>query len=195
MAQVLQKINWIDLLVVILLLRSSYVGFTKGFGWELFRSIGYLSTALAAIYYYEYISQLIGDYFPALYPFSNLLSFTGLYLAILFIFKFVNLLIEKIIKVETFSGIEKFGGLVLGFLRGTILTSLLLISLVFTPVPYFEKSIQERSYSGQTVIKVAPFLYKKISAVFPALASGQRNESLVKMTGLQEGLLIFHKVK
>jgi len=189
---VLQKINWIDLLVVILLVRSSYVGFTKGFGWELFRFIGYISTVIATVYYYEYASQLIGDYFPVVYSFSNLLSFTGVYLVILFIFKFVNILIEKVIKIETVSGVERLGGLLLGFLRGTIFTSFLLISLVFTPIPYFEKSIKERSYTGQVIIKVAPFVYEKIALIFPALKFNQRNEALSKMSDLREGLFVFH---
>ena len=191
MAGVLQKINWIDLLVVILLVRSSYVGFTKGFGWELFRFIGYVSTVVATVYYYEYASQLIADYFPVVCSFSNLLSFTGIYIIILLIFKFINILIEKIIKIETVSGIERAGGFLLGFLRGAIFTSFLLITLVFTPIPYFEKSIKERSYTGQVVIKVAPFVYEKIALVFPALKFSQRNEALSKMTDLSAGLFVF----
>lgn len=195
MAEIFQNINWVDLLVVILLIRSSYVGFTKGFGWELFRFIGYLSTAIAAVYFYEYTSQLLGDYFPVVQSFSNLVSFTVLYAGILFIFKFINLLIEKIIKIETFSAVEKFGGLLLGFLRGTILTGLLLISLVFVPVPYFEKSIKERSYTGQLALKTVPFLYEKIGMVFPALKFNQRNEALSELANLNEGLFVFRGLK
>lgn len=194
MTEIFQNINWVDLLVVILLIRSSYVGFTKGFGWELFRFIGYLSTAMAAVYFYEYTSQLLGDYFPVMHSFANLICFTGLYAGILFIFKFINLLIEKIIKIETISTVEKIGGLLLGFLRGAILISLLLISLVFTPIPYFEKSIKERSYTGQVVLKTVPFLYDKLGAIFPALKFSQRNDALSKLTGLDEGLFIFHGV-
>lgn len=195
MTEVFQNTNWIDLLIVILLIRSSYVGFTKGFGWELFRFVGYIATVLSAIYYYEFVSQLISDYFPVISSFSNLVSFSGIYLAILFIFKFINLLLEKVIKIETFSTIERIGGLLLGFLRGVILTSLLLISLVFTPVPYFEKSVKERSYSGQVVVRFAPFLYEEAALVFPALKFGQRNEALSKLTDLKEGLFIFYRVK
>jgi uncharacterized membrane protein required for colicin V production len=193
LAEIFQNINWVDLLVVILLIRSSYVGLTKGFGWELFRFLGYLSTAIAAVYFYEYASQLLGDYFPVIYSFSNLVSFTGIYAVILFIFKFINLLIEKIIKIETFSTVEKIGGLFLGFLRGAILISLLLISLVFTPVPYFEKSVRERSYTGQVALKAVPFLYDKLGSLFPALKFSQRNDALSRLTGLDEGLFVFHK--
>jgi uncharacterized membrane protein required for colicin V production len=195
LTEIFQNINWVDLLVVILLIRSSYVGFTKGFGWELFRFIGYLSTAVAAVYFYEYASQLLGDYFPVAQSFSNLICFTALYAGALFIFKFINLIIEKIIRIETFSTVERLGGLALGFLRGAILTSLLLISLVFMPVPYFEKSIKERSYSGQMALKTVPFLYDKIGAVFPALEFSQRNEALSKMVNLNEGFFVLHGVK
>lgn len=195
MGAIFQKINWVDLLIVILLIRSSYVGFSKGFGWELFRFIGCICAILSAVYYYEALSRLIGDYFPVVSPVSNLLSFTGIYVAVLFIIKIINILIAKIIKIEAVSAFEKFGGLLLGFLRGALLTSLLLISLAFTPLPYFEKSIKERSYTGQVVLKITPFLYDRAALVFPALKRGQRNESLSKSTKLEEGLFIFHSVK
>jgi uncharacterized membrane protein required for colicin V production len=192
---VFQQVNWIDLLVVILLIRSSYVGFTRGFGWELFRFVGYACTVLATIYYYETVSQAIGDYLPVISPFANLISFASLFLIILFIFKFINVIIGRIIKIETLSVIEKFGGLLLGFFRGSIFTSLVLITLIFTHIPYFEKSIKERSYSGQLILKVVPFLYGKTAILIPPLKLGQKNEALSKLTNLQEGLFVFRSVK
>ena len=186
MSDFLQKINWIDLLAVILLVRSSYVGFTKGFGWEFFRFLGYLGGAFLSVYYYEYVSQLTGDYLPAVSPFSNLISFTSIYILILFIFKFINTIIEKIIKIEIFSTLERLGGLILGFLRGAITLSLILITLVLMPVPYFEKSVKERSYTGPTILMVVPFLYERAAKIFPALKFERRNEALSKVTGLDD---------
>ncbi|MCM8781958.1 MAG: CvpA family protein, partial [Candidatus Omnitrophica bacterium] len=147
MTEFFQKINWTDLLVVILLIRSSYVGFTRGFSWEFFRLIGVVCAAIGAIYFYEDISLLIGDYLPIIYPISSLLSFTAIYTIILFLLRLINLFMEKIIKIEVFSILEKIGGLCLGFLRGGILLSLLMISLILTPIPYFERSIKQRAYS------------------------------------------------
>lgn len=193
MTEFFQKINWTDLLVVILLIRSSYVGFTRGFSWECFRFIGVICAVLIPIYFYESVSQLIGDYFPVIYPFSNLLSFTALYILIFIISKIINILIEKIIKIEVFSMLERFGGFCLGVMRGSIILSLIFISLILTPVPYFEKSIKERSYTGPVVSKVAPFLYEKIAIIFPALKFGQRNEALIKITGYKEGFKVPQK--
>jgi len=195
LTEVFQRINWIDLLVVILLIKSGYVGFTKGFGWELFRLIGYICTLLATIYFYEPISRLISDYISVVSPFSNLLSFTAIYLIILLLFKLAAALLERLIKKETFSSIDRVGGLVLGFFRGSIGLSLLMISLIFTPLPYFEKSIKERSYTGQTAIKIVPFIYEKSAMVFPILKSGQRNEALSRLTDMDGELLIFHPAK
>jgi len=195
LGEIFQKINWVDLLVVILLIRGSYVGFTKSFGWEFFRFIGYICAILAAIYYYETASRLISDYFPVVSPISNLLSFTGIYLIILLIIKLIDFLIAKIIKIETVSAAGRFGGCLFGFFRGSLLTSLLLISLAFTPIPYFEKSIKDRSYTGGAVLKIAPFLYDKVTLLLPALKAGQRNEALSKSTNLKDGLFVFHSVK
>ncbi len=180
-----QKVNWVDIFVVILLIRSSYIGFTRGFSWELFRFSGLVGAALADIYFYEYGSQLISDYFPSIYPVANLISFTAIYAVILLISRILTLFIEKFIKLEVFSALERFGGLIFGFLYGVILLSLILITLIFTPIPYFEKSVKERAYSGRAVSQAAPFLYDKAALIFPALKFGGRNEALFKLTGLE----------
>ncbi len=195
MSELFQKVNWIDLLVVILLIRSSYVGFTKGFGWEFFRVIAVICAAIGAIYFYENGARLISDYIPVLYPLANQISFTSLYLIILLIIKIITLFIDKIIKLEVFSALDMIGGLVLGAGRGVILLSLLLITLMWTPIPYFEKSIQERSLTGQTISAAAPFIYEKIAVMFPALKYEHRNEELLKLTRLEGGTPILQKTK
>ncbi len=195
MTEILRNINWVDLLVVIVLIRSSYVGFTKGISWELFRLIGIICALVGAIYFYETSSQLVSDYVPLIYPFANLITFTFLYLLIFFISKVLNGLIGKIIKIEFLSAFERVGGFFIGVLRGGILLSFLLISLLLTPLPYFEKSIKERSRTGQTVSVIAPFLYDKIASFFPALKFEQKNEALIKLTGYVARPLIFEKAK
>lgn len=185
MTEFLQTVNWIDLLVVILLVRSGYVGFTKGLSWELFRLVGCVAAALISVYYYENVAQLASDYVSALYPFSKLISFTGLYLIIFLIFKFINALIAKLVLIEIFSTLEHLGGFLLGLVRGSIILSLLLISLLYVPIPYFEKSVRERSYIGPGVVKIVPFMYEKASNIFPLLKVGLRNEELIRMAGLE----------
>jgi membrane protein required for colicin V production len=169
-------------LIVIVLARSSYVGFSKGFGGEGFRCLCYVGAVIGAVYYYEAASQLISDYLPALYPVSTLIGFTGIYFIVLIVTKLITVLIDKIIKIEAVNAVNKTGGLLFGFGRGVILLSLLLISLIMTPVPYFEKSIKERSYLGRITAGAAPFIYEKAALIFPVLNSGTRNEALKALT-------------
>ena len=190
MTEFFQNINWIDLLVVILLIRSSYIGFARGFGWEFFRFLGAISVVIFPIYFYEYGTQLIIDYFPVLDPFSDPICFTSLYIIPILVFKIINGVVDKIrvIKIDTFSILGNVGGLCIGFIRGCILLSLLLISLIFTQIPYFEKSVKERSYAGRSILKIAPFVYDNIAEFFPALKFGSRNEAIKELTGLQTRL-------
>lgn len=150
---------------------------------------------MVSIYYYDFGSQLISDYFPAVYTVSNFLSFTALYLVILLIFKFINILLEKIIKIEVFSTLERAGGFFFGLGRGGIILSLLLISLMLAPIPYFEKSVKERSYIGRPVSMITPFLYDKFAKLFPNLSSGQRGAAISKLTGYGYGVSALQGVK
>lgn len=183
MTAFLEKANWVDILVVILLIRGCYVGFSKGLRWEFFRFLGYIAAVLGAIYYYESIAESLGAYLPVLYPFSNLLSFSGLYLIILFISKGICALAAKIIQTEVVSAFQRLTGFLSGLARGFILSALLLISFIFTALPYFEKSIRERSYSGQAIVRIAPVMYEWIATVIPCLKADGRNEALLELTG------------
>ncbi|MCX5715809.1 MAG: CvpA family protein [Candidatus Omnitrophica bacterium] len=107
LAEFIHKINWIDVLIVIVLARSSYIGFSKGFGGEVFRFVCYVGAVIGAVYYYEFASQLISDYLPALYPVSTLIGFTGIYLAILIASKLITILIDRIIKIEALNAVNK----------------------------------------------------------------------------------------
>ncbi|MEI8176849.1 MAG: CvpA family protein [Candidatus Omnitrophota bacterium] len=181
MTELFQRFNWIDLLVVIVLIRSSYVGFTQGFSWEFFRLTGMIGAVIGTIYFYEYGARLISDYIPVVYPISDLLSFTLFYIVILVVVKILNLFIDRIIKLEVFSALEKMGGLLFGALRGIIFLSLFLITLWYIPIPYFGRSIQERSFSGVAIARVAPFIYEKTAGIFPGLRSHQRGEALLRI--------------
>jgi len=72
---------------------------------------------------------------------------------------------EKVGRVNFEGMFEQNGGLVLGFLRGCLVMSVLLGALVQLPSEYLKGSIQERSLIGGKLSRVAPAVYDKTVAV------------------------------
>ena len=54
---IIRRINWVDLLVVILILRISYVAFQEGLSHEIFPIIGGVVIIIVNLHYYERIGS------------------------------------------------------------------------------------------------------------------------------------------
>ena len=63
---------------------------------------------------------------------------------------------------------EKFGGLIFGLLRASVIVSIVLTIMSLTPFSYLRYSIEERSLSGPYFLKVVPGISGKVAWVFPA---------------------------
>ncbi len=164
----IRHINWVDVLVVILIIRISYVAFQEGLSREIFPFLGVMATLTGSLHYYEKIGFLISkDLFNLSPEISNFLSFVILAIIITLIFKLLKVLVDKIIKVEWHPFIERFGGLLIGLARAAITTSLILMIIALVPVPYLQKSIRDKSVSGMYFLKIGPLAYSKVYKFLP----------------------------
>lgn len=172
--EILSKINWVDILIVIIMLRTTYVSFKEGFSHSLFPLIAVSVVGILSLHYYPKLSYIISQNIikiPA--PISDFLSFLALVVISGLAIKFIKIVLDKIIKVEWHPVIEKFGGLIVGALRASVVTSLVLIIMVMLPLPYIQWSVRDRSVSGIYFLRVVPSLYSKTAAFLPVLKMGE----------------------
>ncbi|MDD5423365.1 MAG: hypothetical protein PHT32_08140, partial [Candidatus Omnitrophica bacterium] len=95
----------------------------------------------------------------------------------------LKVIIDKIITVTWHPAIERFGGLLAGIARASIVTSIILIILSLIPLSYLQRSIRDRSFAGMYFLRIGPGIYSKVSGFIPALRVGGTTvsgESLVK---------------
>jgi len=167
---IITKLNWVDLLVAIIMLRTTYVAFQDGLSHEIFPLIGVFSSLILSLHYYKKTASLISQAVINL-PLNilNLLSFILLFAAVIFIFKFIKTIFENIVKITWHPFIEKFGGLLAGLGKASMITSAILIMLVLIPLPYLKWSIRDRSLVGMYFLKIGPSVYAKTSRFLPAI--------------------------
>ena len=171
--EILTKINWVDVLIVILILRTSYVSLKDGLSHEIFPLVGSICMVVLSLHYYTKIAAFLYSLGFAL-P-MNLLDLSGFILsavAIGILFRFIKAVLDKIIKVSWHPLIEKFGGLLAGVIRGSVLTSTILIIIVLIPVPYLQWSVRDRSLTGIYFLRIGPAIYEKTSALLPTVKVG-----------------------
>ena len=58
---IIMKLNWVDILVVIIMLRTTYVAFQDGLSHEIFPLIGAFSSLVLSLAYYKKIAFIISQ--------------------------------------------------------------------------------------------------------------------------------------
>ncbi|HDZ77381.1 MAG TPA: CvpA family protein [Candidatus Omnitrophica bacterium] len=157
----MSQLNWIDVLIITLLFRSTYIGAKQGVIVEIFKLLSFISISFFTLHYYA----VWGDFLNNATPLDKSASYVFCYLLItsvlLFIFKFARHSFLRIVKIEVIEFLSFWGGVLFGFIRGFLVSSLIcLFFFVFTG-DYLKGSVRQ-SFSGGRVLKISPVVYKSI---------------------------------
>ncbi len=167
---ILARINWVDVLIIIIMFRMSYVAFQDGLSHEIFPLIASICTVTLGIRYYERLAAFLSRHaFNMPIDWASFLSFTTLVIGISIVFKLIRAVLDKIVKVAWHPAIEKFGGLVFGIIRASIVTSVILIILALLPMSYLTWSIKDRSLTGIYFLRIGPAIYESASKFLPGV--------------------------
>lgn len=167
MSYYISRINWVDIIILILLARTAYVGLTQGLSYEVLTLVGIIGAGILAIHNYEYLGDVFVEQIGLPVDFSNFISFLILSIGTLFLCIYIRNFFYRIVKLPILPRMEKFGGLIFGFIRGCLAASLILLSLVLVPSEYIRTSIQEKSLVGMFFLKIAPACYEYSLGLFP----------------------------
>jgi uncharacterized membrane protein required for colicin V production len=168
--EILTRLNWVDVLVVILMLRISYVAFQDGLSHEIFPLLASVITMVLSLHYYMKLGTAISaNLFNMPHEITDLLSFLILVAVFGLISKLLKALLDKLVKVQWHPLLERFGGLVLGVARASIVTSMVLIILALAPLPYLQRSIRAKSLTGMHFLKIGPSIYERCAHILPTI--------------------------
>jgi len=176
LSQYLPDINWVDIFIVILLIRTCYTGYARGITYEAITLFGIIGSAILTVHNYEYLGLFFKKEMNLPVGFSNLISFIMLGIGVLYLLRFTRDSIYRFLKFEMFPAVERFGGLALGFVRGALMVSVILLGMLLAQRPQLSMAIKYKSYSGPMFLKVIPVAYDYVIGLFPKYKSTERNE-------------------
>lgn len=172
--EIVSRINWVDILVLILMVRMSFAALREGLSHEIFPFIGTIAIAVFSMFYYarigSFLSQNLGN-MPI--QIANFFSFLVIIAVLGFLVKFLRAVLDNIVKVQWHPLIEKFGGIIVGMAKAYIITSLVLICLALMPLSYLQWSIRDKSLTGKYVLSAVPELYSRIAVFLPTIKAGE----------------------
>lgn len=163
-AEIISQLNWVDIFVVILLVRICYIAIRTGLPTEFFKLSGVLFAVYLAMHYYILFAEFAREKTGFKNALAGLLNFSAfLILAVsgYFIFVLLRSFFYRFIKMDATATLNRWGGFIFGALRGFLLSSLILFMFIVSPGNYFKDSVNN-SYSGKYLLHIAPSAYSML---------------------------------
>lgn len=181
--EIFTKINWVDILVIIIVLRSTYVAFQDGLSHEIIPLVGAFLSLAISLKYSRDIAFIVHQNM-VLIPVGifNSAIFLGIFICVIFVFRLIKVIFDLIVKLAWHPAIEKSGGLIVGFVKSSLFASAILITLVLLPASYLRWSINERSLTGKYFVRIGAEIYLKTSGFLPTIKIEGRTEEPDDMT-------------
>lgn len=168
--ELITKINWVDVLVAILMLRISYVAFRDGLSHEIFPFIGSVLIMVLAMHYYTIFGDFMSRNMMNMpVELANFLSFLVLVIVLGFLVRLLRVMLDKIVKVQWHPIMEKFGGLAVGIMKAYIITSIVLMTLSLMPLSYLQRSIKDGSLTGKYILRAGPEIHDRVGRFLPPI--------------------------
>ena len=168
--ETLTKFNWIDLLALLLFLRTCATGSKSGLIAGLFKIAGLVASLYVSLHYFSQVGNYLAGLIPPLgVPFSNFICFIILAILPYLSVAIVRQTVMRLVKVEATSAIDRWGGLLFGFFIGVMMLSTLFIGFYASNIIYLKESVR-KSYMGNRIayanVKVYEFIFNGIVSKF-----------------------------
>jgi len=171
--------NWIDFLLVSIILLSIWGGWKRGFLLGSLGLIGWGASVCFGFIFYPYTAKLLEKYFPALgtwtLPLSLIFTITLIRLILSFI---INAILSATTPRMHRSSLNHAAGMIPGFINGLILTAIAASLLFALPVSKNVSDTARNSVVANNFVMPAEWLNEKISPVFDKAV----NQGINKLT-------------
>lgn len=159
--EILAQFNFLDFIILILLLRICYIAAKMGLSVEIFKFLGVIFSTYIALHYYTTLSDLIQRRFlPKAMPleFMDFIIFLSLITVGYLCFAGLRSILFRFIQLNAVPKLNQFGGLILGVGRGFLVVGLLSFTLAISSVTYLSSSVKH-SYLGSKAFAISPQVY------------------------------------
>ena len=158
----LSELNWVDIVILTLLLRTGYIGIRKGLFIEIMKSAGLGAGFIVSTTQHVRIGNEISQRLNLDQTLSQGLAFFGVLFITYVAVRLFGLGLRKLFKIEAHGFWDCFWGAWAGLVRGTAVATCLLTGGLLLGSGYLAESIENRSL-------LAPWLVKGGSAVYTSL--------------------------
>ena len=159
--------NWIDIILLVLLIAALIVGSKKGLIRELTALIVLAAAVIISINYIDIIAVKIYEQLGGSPLVTAIISFVLLLAFIYALFKLLALVFHKVANIQKLGKKDQLGGALVGFIRGWIIISFLVFMVFLMPMPEKFYTDFGESFLGPTFAKTLPVIYETSAGLHP----------------------------
>ncbi|MBF0385976.1 MAG: CvpA family protein [Candidatus Omnitrophica bacterium] len=133
-------INWVDIILICVLVRGMFVAQKSGLVNELLKFFGVFFAAIISCHYYVRFGTFLTKKLMIKEPISETAAFCFISIIIIVIFYLICEAWLLILKIEAKSGINEWGSQVFSLLKGSLLNGLIVVALIIPGHKFISES-------------------------------------------------------
>lgn len=155
--------NWIDALILIMVLGFGVGGLFRGLIKEVGSLLGVIGGIFLGFRLNPVMVKFIGKIIPINDAIISVIAFSLIFLIVVVLVHFLMNLVNKLMQSLLLGGVDKVLGFLFGAFKGLLLASVVVILIsLLTFINSVERAVMESKLASGTA-KVAPFVYNKIT--------------------------------
>ncbi|MCM8798486.1 MAG: CvpA family protein [Candidatus Omnitrophica bacterium] len=162
----LTQFNWVDVVVLVFILRGVFRGIRNGVVLEFLSLSGWCVALYLSLKYYKPIASTLYERTEIPLVLNEIIIFGGIALGTIMLANLLGQFFKRIVRIKIIERINFLGGAVLGMVKAGVVVSFLFYLLGITEIPYLKKSIEEKSISGKVITKVVNVVYRNVEDFF-----------------------------
>ena len=164
-------LNWIDLVVLTILIRTLYSGFSRGVLTELLTLVGAVVITVVAVVFWRPVASWIGPWLWLSRPVVGVLVFWGLVLGCWFGVRQLRAIAGRLLAWQNFHWANQGVGACVGGVRGFWWAGFVLVVLVSSGYPFLEEAVTKRSVLGPRILRVFRPCLDQVAGFMPGATS------------------------
>lgn len=164
---IILKMNWIDIVIVVILILSMVMGFINGLVKEVASLAALILGIWGAIKFSTFTAEKLYDYFDMTGQYVGIIAFLITFGIIVVIIHFIGILADKVIDAVSLGFVNRLLGIAFGLLKSVLIMSVFFVVLnaIDTRRPFLPKERIEESMFYNPISDIAP-------VIFPIIGEG-----------------------
>jgi membrane protein required for colicin V production len=177
--------NYIDFIIIVLLVLGVARGFTDGFIKEFAALLALILGIWGAIKFSALTAAKLYDYFDMTGRYVGIIAFIITFIVIVVLVHFVGLIVDKFVDTMALGFLNRLIGIVFGLFKTALILSVIFVILnaIDAKHPFLPKEKIEQSRFYNPIADIAP-------AIFPVIGEGTFDKSFDRFKKKPEGTLI-----